>query len=236
MTEIPVSPMQGRPQPGRDDVLGSDRLRILSDPLAAVLLGRIRDRSASSTEFCALSEQIANRVLWTALDDVALGTSDVIGFDGRVIQVPALAERVAGIVILRAGLLFAPPFRALLPDAPIYQLGVRRDELRLEAQVYTSNLPANVGWADRVVVLDPMIATGSSACCAVEIIRRTHSGHIVIASIIAAPLGIDALLRADAECSIVTATLDDGLNEHGYIVPGLGDAGDRLFGTSNPPG
>lgn len=235
MTERHLAPMRGRPQPDRGAILASNRLRVLGDPLAAVLLGRVRDRRTSGSEFNRLSEQIATRVLWAALDDVAVEPGEAIGFDGWPIEVPVLAERVAGVVILRAGLLFAPPFRALLPDAPIYQIGLRRDERTLETHLYATNLPAGPEWADRVILLDPMIATGSSARFAVEEIRRTCSARIVVASLIAAPLGIDVLLRADSEIRIVTASLDDALDERGYIVPGLGDAGDRLFGTPTQP-
>lgn len=235
MTEPHLAPMRGRLQPDRAAVLASDRLRVLADPLAAVLLGRVRDRRTSGGEFSGLSEQIATRVLWAALDDISVRPGEALGFDGTRIEVPVLSERVAGVVILRAGLIFAPPLRALLPDAPIYQVGVRRDERSLDAHLYASNLPAEPDWADRVIVLDPMIATGGSTCLAVEEIRRTCAGHIVVASLIAAPLGIDVLLRADPDIRIVTASLDEALDERGYIVPGLGDAGDRLFGTPAQP-
>lgn len=225
------APMHGRQQPDRDAVLASGRLDVLSDPLAAVLLGRVRDRDTSGIEFAALSAQIATRVIWAALADVPTRPIQAVGFDGTAIAVPALAERLAGVVVLRAGLLFAAPFRSLLPDAPVYQVGVRRDERTLDAGIYVSNLPETPGWTDRVIVLDPMIATGGSARRAVEEVRRTCAGQIIVASIVAAPLGVDVLLRADPDCRIVTAALDDALNEDGYIVPGLGDAGDRLFGT-----
>lgn len=235
MTEIEPPPMRDRPQPDRAAVLASDRLSVLSDPLAALLLGRVRDRRTGSGEFAGLGEQIATRVLWAALGDVALRPAEAVGFDGARIETPVLAERIAGVVILRAGLLFVSPLRALLPDAPIYQVGVRRDERSLDARVYVSNLPDERDWADRVVILDPMIATGGSLCRAIEEVRRACAGRIVVASIIAAPLGIDAVLRADPDCRIFTAALDEALDEHGYIVPGLGDAGDRLFGTQGQP-
>lgn len=223
--------MRGRPQPDRAAVLESDRLRVLADPLAAVLLGRVRDRRTSPGEFASFSTLLATRALWLALDDVAVRPAQAVGFSGTPIDVPVLAERVAGVVILRAGLLFAQPFRALLPDAPIYQVGVRRDEQSLDARLYTANLPTDTGWADRVVILDPMIATGGSTRRAIEEIRRTFAGSINVVSIIAAPLGVDVLLQADPSCRIVTVALDEALNDDGYIVPGLGDAGDRLFGT-----
>lgn len=235
MTETDQTPMRGRRQPDRDSVLVSGRLRVLDEPLVEAMLGRVRDRRTSGSDFARLSEQIARRLLWAALDDVAIRPAHAIGFDGSTIEVREVAERIAGLVILRAGLLFAQPFRELLPDAPIYQVGVRRDESSLDARLYTSNLPAEPDWADRIVMLDPMIATGGSAKRAIEEIRRACAARIDLVSVISAPLGIAAVLDADPKVRIVTAALDWGLNDLGYIVPGLGDAGDRLFGTVARP-
>jgi uracil phosphoribosyltransferase len=162
-----------------------------------------------------------------------LGASHVPNFAGDIIEVQTLAERVAGVSILRAGLAFAAPFRALYPDAPLHQLGVRRDEVSLRADVYADNLPTTPDWADRVLVLDPMLATGGSACVAIEHVRRTHAGRIDVLALLAAPLGVERVLGYDASCRILTTALDERLDERGYIVPGLGDAGDRLFGTAS---
>lgn len=231
MTDMEQAPMRGRRQPNRADVLTSERLRVLDEPLAEAMLARIRDSRTSGAEFTSLSEQIATRLVWTALEDATLRPARIIGFDGASVDVAEIADRVAAVVILRAGLLFAQPFRSLLPDAPIYQVGARRDEASLEPRLYTSNLPDTPEWADRILLLDPMIATGGSAKRAIAEIRRTCSCRIDVVSLIAAPLGVRVLLDADPAVHIVTAALDRELNEQGFIVPGLGDAGDRLFGT-----
>jgi uracil phosphoribosyltransferase len=141
------------------------------------------------------------------------------------------AERIAAVTILRAGLVFADSFRRLVPDGPVYQVGAHRDERTLVATVYTENLPAQPGWSDRVLILDPMLATGGSILAAVALVRRTHSGRLSVISLVSAPLGVQDVLSADPTCEIFTAALDERLDDNGYIRPGLGDAGDRSFGT-----
>lgn len=223
--------MHGKPQPGRATIASSPRLTVVENPLSLALLGRIRDRRTSIFEFGALATQLASLLLWEACSDVALELTTVPDFAGEPISVSRLAERVAGVAILRAGLLFAQPFRGILPDAPLHQVGIRRDEASLRAVVYTDNLPTAPGWADRVLILDPMLATGGSAVTAIEHVRRAHTGRADIVSLIAAPVGVEAVLAADPHCRVYAAALDEHLNDAGYIVPGLGDAGDRLFGT-----
>ncbi len=232
MKEDVVAPMRGRTQPDRAEIASLARLHIVQNPLSLALLARIRDRRTSIVEFGALSTQLASLLLWEACHDVALAETQVPNFAGELITVHKIAERVAGVAILRAGLLFATPFRGILPDAPLHQIGIRRDERSLRAIVYGDNLPTDPDWADRVLILDPMLATGGSVVAALEHIRRSHGGNIAILALIAAPVGVEAVLRADADVRVFTAALDDRLNERGYIEPGLGDAGDRLFGTS----
>jgi uracil phosphoribosyltransferase len=119
-----------------------------------------------------------------------------------------LSERISGVVILRAGLVFAAPFRELVPGGAIYQVGAHRDEATLVSSVYTENLPRDPDWADRVLLLDPMLATGGSVLVALALIRRSFTGPITIVSLVAAPVGVRAVLGADPDCEIVTATLD----------------------------
>jgi uracil phosphoribosyltransferase len=231
--DVPT-PMRGRPQPERDAIIATGRITVVENPLSLALLARVRDSRTNIFEFGALATQLASHVLWEACNDVALEPTEVPNFAGEPIVVHRLAEKVAGVAILRAGLLFATPFRSLLPDAPLHQIGIRRDERSLRAIVYGDNLPDHLGWADRVLILDPMLATGGSAVAALKHIRRAHSGRIDIVALIAAPVGVETVLQAGTDCRIFTAALDDRLNDRGYIVPGLGDAGDRLFGTLNP--
>ena len=230
----PASPMRGYRQPDRESVALDSRLRVVENPLSLALLARVRDRRTGIFEFGALATQLAGVLLWEACRDVRLRLTRVPNFAGEMIDVHELAERVAGVAILRAGLLFATPFRGILPDAPLHQLGIRRDEESLRAVVYADNLPETLGWADRVLVLDPMLATGGSVAAAIGRVRRAHAGPVDVLSLIAAPVGAERVLAADADCRIVTCSLDERLNDQGYIVPGLGDAGDRLFGTLYP--
>jgi uracil phosphoribosyltransferase len=226
--------MRGRTQPERAQILAQARLRIVEHPLALAMLARIRDRRTGIFEFGALSAQLASHVLWEACHDVALAETVVPNFEGKPTTVNQLAERVAGVAILRAGLMFAAPLRGLLPDAPLYQIGIRREERSLRAIVYGDNLPDRRDWADRVLILDPMLATGGSVVAALQHVRRVYDGKLDIISIIAAPVGVETVLATDNTCRVFTATLDERLNDQGYIIPGLGDAGDRLFGTIEP--
>jgi len=231
MIDEVATPMRGRTQPDRAAVAALDRLQIIENPLSLALLARIRDRRTDIFEFGALSTQLAGLLLWSACNDVRLAETQVPNFNGNPITVRQLAERIAGVAILRAGLLFAAPFRGILPEAPLHQIGIRRDERSLRAIVYGDNLPAEANWADRVLILDPMLATGGSAVAALRHIRRSHDGIISVISVISAPIGVETVLNADPDVTIFTTALDDRLDDRGYIEPGLGDAGDRLFGT-----
>lgn len=225
------APMRGRIQPDRAEVLASPRVTVVENPLSLALLARVRDQRTGIFEFGALATQLASLLLWEACRDVRLTETEVPNFAGEPITVHTLAERIAGVAILRAGLLFANPFRAILPDAPLHQIGIRRDERSLRAIVYGDNLPETEDWADRILILDPMLATGGSAVAALKHIRRAHRGRTNVISLIAAPVGVETVLRADSDCNVFTAALDERLNDQGFIIPGLGDAGDRLFGT-----
>jgi uracil phosphoribosyltransferase len=224
--------MLGRPQPERSQVARHERLSIVSHPLALTLLARLRDRRTGVAEFGAVAEELARLLLWEASRELALTTSHAPNFAGDPVEVQVLAERVAGVAILRAGLVFAGPFRALFPNAPLYQLGIRRDEASLRAEMYADNLPTAPDWAERVLLLDPMLATGGSTCLAIERVRRSHAGRIAVLALLAAPLGVERVLEFDTSCRVFTTALDERLDERGYILPGLGDAGDRLLGTA----
>src|SRR5690349_20713891 len=201
--------MRGRVQPNRSAVASLERLRIVENPLSLALLARVRDRRTDIFEFGALSTQLASLVLWEACHDVRLAETQVPNFAGEPITVHQLAERVAGVAILRAGLLFAAPFRGILPEAPLHQIGIRRDERSLRAIVYGDNLPAGHDWADRVLILDPMLATGGSAVAALKHIRRSHAGRVAVVALIAAPVGVETVLNADPDVQVFTTALDD---------------------------
>jgi len=141
-----------------------------------------------------------------------------------------LADRIGFIPILRAGLGMVDAFLELMPTAQVWHLGLFRDEKTLRPVEYYNKLP-NTSTVDLCLILDPMLATGGSATAAIEVLKKWGAVRIKLVNLIAAPEGVDAVLKAHPEVDIYTAALDRQLNEKGYIMPGLGDAGDRQFGT-----
>jgi|688.fasta_scaffold34035_6 uracil phosphoribosyltransferase len=142
-----------------------------------------------------------------------------------------IAERIAIVPILRAGLGMADGLLELIPDAEVWHIGLYRDEATLQPQEYYNKLPRSCG-AGLAIVVDPMLATGGSAVRTCEILRAAGIHRIVFVALIASPEGVACLQQAMPDVSIHVAALDEGLNDVGYIVPGLGDAGDRQFGTA----
>ena len=132
--------------------------------------------------------------------------------------------------ILRAGLGMADGILRLIPQARVGHLGIYRDETTLKPVVYYNKLPSNIGETD-VIVIDPMLATGGSCVVAIDAVKRAGAKTIKLLCLVAAPEGIRVLVEAHSDVMVYTAAVDSHLNEDGYIVPGLGDAGDRIFGT-----
>ena len=141
-----------------------------------------------------------------------------------------LTDRVGLVPILRSGLGMVAPILEVMPEAVVWHLGLYRDHDTLQPVTYYNKLPGRLG-LDLGLVLDPMLATGGSAIAAVEILKQHGVGRLKFLGLIAAPEGIEALRRAHPDVSIHVGVVDSHLNEVGYIVPGLGDAGDRQFGT-----
>ncbi len=142
-----------------------------------------------------------------------------------------LARPIMLVPILRAGLGLADGMLRVIPEAQVGHLGLYRDETTLRPVTYYVRLPENIADA-QVLLLDPMLATGRSACAAVRILKAQGAQNIQFLCVVACPQGIAQLHQNHGDVEIVTAAVDGGLNERGYIVPGLGDAGDRYFGTS----
>ncbi|MBA2454904.1 MAG: uracil phosphoribosyltransferase [Chloroflexia bacterium] len=231
MADTLHSPMGARRQPSRSELLVHPRLTLAEHPLADALLAIIRDSRSGPALFGESSSKLATFLLWEACRSFQTSPDAVPGFSGAPVEVRRLATRSAGIVILRAGEVFANPFRALFPDAPLYHLGIARNEETLDHRVYSDNVPNLSIPTDRVLILDPMLATGGSVVVTIERVRKVFSGRIDVVALVSAPLGVEVVLRADERTQIVTAALDERLDENGYILPGLGDAGDRFFGT-----
>jgi uracil phosphoribosyltransferase len=141
-----------------------------------------------------------------------------------------LARGITLVPILRAGLGMCDGVLELLPDAQVGHVGIFRDEQTLQPVEYYRKLPINLSDSD-VILIDPMLATAGSLCKALEVVREAGAANIKVLCLLAAPEGIEALRRAHGEVPVFTAAIDDRLDERGFILPGLGDAGDRLYGT-----
>ncbi len=205
-------------------------ITITNHPLIQHKLSILRDKNTASKEFRALIGEIAMPMCYEATRDLELKEVEV-ETPVAVAKVKKLSGKKLAIVpILRAGLGMVDGITALIPSARVGHIGLYRDPETLQPVEYYCKLPHDIGERD-VIVVDPMCATGGSAIDAITQIKKRGPKNIKFMCTIAAPEGLKALSEAHPDVDIYAAALDDHLNEHGYIVPGLGDAGDRIFGT-----
>lgn len=190
----------------------------------------LRQVSTSNKEFRELVEEITMLMCFESLRDLPLEEIEIETPIMRTKQKVISGRKLAVVPILRAGLGMVNGVLNLVPAAKVGHIGMYRDEKTLEPHEYYCKLPADI--KERlIVVVDPMLATGGSAIDAITQIKSYGGQHIKFMCIIAAPEGIKALTKAHPDVDIYCANVDDKLNENGYIMPGLGDAGDRIFGT-----
>ena len=203
---------------------------ILDHPLVQHKVSLLRNKNTGTKEFKELVSELATLLCYEATRD--LPTEEVeIETPVAVAHTRVLAGRKLALVpILRAGLGMVDGMLTLLPAAKVGHIGLYRNEETLEPVEYYCKLPADIA-VRVVIVLDPMLATGGSARDAITQIKKRGARSIKFIGIIAAPEGLQKLHEAHPDVDIYVAALDDHLNENGYIVPGLGDAGDRIFGT-----
>ncbi|MBP3270684.1 MAG: uracil phosphoribosyltransferase [Ruminococcus sp.] len=203
---------------------------ILDHPLIKHKISILRDENTGTKEFRLIVEEIAMLMGYEALRDLP---TELVRVKTPVAEaeVPMLSGRKLAIVpILRAGLGMVNGILALVPSAKIGHIGLYRDEVTHEPHEYFCKLPESIN--ERLVILpDPMLATGGSAIQAVDLIKQKGCSNIKFMCMIAAPEGLKALSEAHPDIDIYVGCLDERLNENAYIVPGLGDAGDRIFGT-----
>ncbi|MBQ7638556.1 MAG: uracil phosphoribosyltransferase [Clostridia bacterium] len=205
-------------------------ITITNHPLIQHKLSILRDKNTASKEFRALISEIAMLMCYEATRDLELRDADV-ETPVAVAHVKKLSgKKLAVIPILRAGLGMVDGMTALIPSARVGHIGLYRDPETLQPVEYYCKLPHDIEERD-VIVVDPMCATGGSAIDAISLIKKRGPKNIKFMCTIAAPEGLKALQDAHPDVDIYCAALDDCLNDHGYIVPGLGDAGDRIFGT-----
>ena len=202
---------------------------VITHPLVQHNLTRLRDRRTQSQEFRRLLGQIASLMLHEATRDFAVRSVSV--------QTPLASARglrlereVALVPVLRAGLGMLDSILQLIPHARVGFIGLKREETTLRAQFYHKSFPKNLGRFE-VILIDPMLATGGSAVAALDLLAEQGAKRIRLVNLVAAPEGIRRVQKSYPRVPIFTAAVDRRLDERGYILPGLGDAGDRLFGT-----
>ena len=207
-----------------------ENVTIFDHPLIQHKLSILRDKNTSSKDFRALVSEIATLMCYEATRDLPL---EEIEIETPICKTKAKhisGKKLAVVPILRAGLGMVDAISALIPSVRIGHIGLYRDEETLKPVEYYCKLPKDISERD-VIVVDPMLATGGSAIDAVSQIKLRTPRSIRFMGIIAAPEGIEAFTKAHPDVPVYCAALDEKLNERGYIVPGLGDAGDRIFGT-----
>ncbi len=206
------------------------KLVIFDHPLVQHKLSLLRDKDTSTKAFRELVEELALLMAYEATRDLELCDTEVETPIGMA-KCKKLAGKKLGIVpILRAGLGMVDGVMRLIPAARVGHIGLYRDPATLNPVTYYCKLPPDVQERD-IIIVDPMLATGGSVIEAVRVVKEHGCKSIRVMHLIAAPEGIQAVQKAWPDVDIFVAAVDERLNEHGYIVPGLGDAGDRLFGT-----
>lgn len=204
---------------------------VCDHPLIAHKLGLIRDEQTNSKMFRELVDEVAALMAYELTRNLPLKKTTVKTPVTTTECWMLSAKTPVLIPILRAGLGMVDGILKVIPTAKVGHIGLYRDPVSLQAVEYYCKLPGDAA-ARELIVIDPMLATGASAIAAIHMLKERDCRHIRLMCLIAAPEGIAALQAAHPEVDIYTAAIDEYLNDHGYIVPGLGDAGDRLFGTN----
>jgi len=206
-------------------------LHVSSHPAVQHKLALLRDETTEPKKFRELVREISWLVGYEALQDARTAPIQVQTPLERI-EGARLADRIGYVPILRAGLGMVDAMLELMPTAQVWHLGLFRDERTLRPVEYYNKLP-DQATVDLCLILDPMLATGGSATAAIEVLKQWGAVRIKLINLIAAPEGVRAVASAHPDVAIYTAALDRQLNEKGYIMPGLGDAGDRQFGTGH---
>ena len=204
---------------------------VVDHPLAAALLTQLRDRATAPPVFRTLSKRLALAIALEAIRDLPTTAVEVDGPLERTTGV--VVDDLVAVPILRAGLGMLEAVTELFPEVAVGYIGLERDEASLRPQSYYRKLPPVEG--RHVLVLDPMLATGGTLSAAIQFLVDRGADHITAICLLSAPEGCDRLAKEldglDIPVTVVTAAMDERLNDKGYIVPGLGDAGDRLYGV-----
>jgi uracil phosphoribosyltransferase len=202
---------------------------VITHPLVQHHLARLRDQRTVPQEFRRLLGEIASLMIYEATRSFGVKKISVRTPLAKTIGLQ-LEREVVLVPVLRAGLGMLDSILQLIPHARVGFIGLKREETTLRAMFYHKSLPKNLGRFE-VILIDPMLATGGSTVAAVNLLIEQGAKHIRVVNLVAAPEGIRTVQANHPRLPIFTAAVDQKLNEKGYIVPGLGDAGDRLFGT-----
>jgi uracil phosphoribosyltransferase len=206
-------------------------LHIIDHPLVQHKLALLREQGNSTKSFRELVSELGTLLTYEATKSLPLAPQTIKGWEGSDIQVSKLdGKKITVVPILRAGLGMMDGVMELIPAAKVSVVGLQRNEQTLEPVPYFEKLVGKI--EERLsLVIDPMLATGGSLIATIEMLKKAGCKQIKAVVLVAAPEGVKATLAAHPDVEIYTASLDSHLNEHGYIVPGLGDAGDKIFGT-----
>ncbi|MBR7146712.1 MAG: uracil phosphoribosyltransferase [Oscillospiraceae bacterium] len=208
----------------------SEKVHVMDHPLVSHKLTIMRNKHTSTKDFRELVSEIGMLITYEALRDLPL-TTKAIETPLCPMQAPTLAgKKLAVVPILRAGLGLVDGVLRMVPSARVGHIGMFRDEETLIPHTYFCKMPKDVAERD-ILIVDPMLATGGSAAAAIDEMKKRGCKHIKLMVLVAAPEGIECITSKHPDVEIYCGAVDSHLNEHGYIVPGLGDAGDRIFGT-----
>ena len=206
------------------------KFQVISHPLIQHKLSILRREDTSTKDFRELVNEIAMLMGYEVSRDLPLEEVEIQTPIIKTVQKQLSGKKLAIVPILRAGIGMVDGFLSLVPAAKVGHIGMYRDEETLEPVEYLVKLPEDIDQR-QIFVVDPMLATGGSAILAVDSLKKRGAANNKFVCLVAAPEGVKKLQDAHPDIDIYTASLDEKLNENGYIVPGLGDAGDRLFGT-----
>ncbi|MGK0620078.1 uracil phosphoribosyltransferase [Meiothermus cerbereus] len=206
------------------------KLTVVDHPLVQHKLAIIRDKHTGNKEFRELMEEVTMLMAYEAMRDLELAPVTIKTPLTSMTAYMLSGKKLAVVAILRAGLIMVDGILKLVPAAKVGHIGLYRDPETLQPVEYYCKLPSDIA-ERRVFLTDPMLATAGSAVHAISILKSKGAHQIKLMSIIAAPEGIKRVQEVHPDVEIVVAAVDSHLNDHGYIVPGLGDAGDRIYGT-----
>lgn len=210
--------------------MNMEKVHLLDHPLLQHKVSILRDKNTGVKEFREVVCEIATLMCYEATRNLPLHDVEVETPIGMAVAKQISGKKLAIVPVLRAGLGMVDGILTLVPSAKVGHIGLFRDPETLEPVKYYCKMPTDITERE-VIILDPMLATGGSASAAIDFVKEYGVKNIKLMNILAAPEGIERVRADHPDVEIYIAALDSKLNEHGYIVPGLGDAGDRIFGT-----